>query len=52
MKRAATDRATEFLERRRRLPDFSRSTRDDFFHALGGKPLLPLAEQFLLARRD
>ena len=51
MKRTATHRAADFFQRRR-LGQFFAQHADDFFHALGGKPLLPLAEQFLFARRD
>ena len=43
--------AAEFLQRGRRGQIFAQHG-DDFFHALGGNALLPLAEQFLFARRD
>src|ERR1700722_15468397 len=51
MKRTATDDASDFFKGRRRVQFFAEQ-RDDLFHALGGKPLLPLAEQFLFSRRD
>ena len=51
MKRTATDRAAEFFQRRR-LRQFLAQNGDHFFHAFGAQTLLPLAEQFLLARRD